>query len=279
MKRLPNLLMIAIIIAVLLGAFGCSKGADPARQEALEQSSEKYHEAMELYKEDKLTEALEAFKHITEDDKDHYIDAQYKVKEITERLFETHVNRAREYYQSKDLERAILSLETALTYRNSQPVKELLEHYRTARNQKETPRLTPEERQAALSEMKTYQEGEGDLKIALDNIYTREFAISDIPIKISGDSVFLKLWVNILNKGTKDILVKPEHIKLYTTDGREHTYHPEYSGHLDMPFVETLLPPNGRASGRVLILIPLEDWYRFEYDDGTNRVIKRVIPY
>jgi hypothetical protein len=127
--------------------------------------------------------------------------------------------------------------------------------------------------------MKTYQGGEGDLKIALDNIYTREFAISEIPIMVSGDSVFLKLWVNVLNEGTKDILVKPEHIKLYTADGREHTSQPEYSGHLDIPFVETLLPPNGRASGRVLILIPLEDWYRFEYDDGTNRVVKRVIPY
>ncbi|HZX46846.1 MAG TPA: hypothetical protein VFF83_06195 [Clostridia bacterium] len=279
MKKLPNLLMIAIIIAVSLGAFGCVKGDDPARQEALEQSSEKYHEAMELYKEEKLVEALEAFKQITEEDKDHYIDAQSKMKEITERLFEIHVNRAREYYQAKDLERAILSLETALTYRNSQPVKELLEHYRAEGNRQETPRLTPEERQAALSEMKTYQGGEGDLKIALDNIYTSEFAISDIPIKISGDSVFLKLWVNVLNEGTKDILVKPGYIKLYIADGREHTYHPEYSGHLDMPFVETLLPPNGRVSGRVLILVPLEDWYRFEYDDGTNRVIKRVIPY
>lgn len=271
--------MIAIIIAVSLGAFGCGKGDDPARQEALEQSSGKYHEAMGLYKEEKLTEALEAFKQITEEDKDHYSDAQNKIKEITERLFEIHVNQAKEYYQAKDLERAILSLETALTYRNSQPVRELLEHYKAEENRQQTPRLTPEERQAALNEMKTYQGGEGDLKIALDNIYTREFAISEIPIMVSGDSVFLKLWVNVLNEGTKDILVKPEHIKLYTADGREHTYHPEYSGHLDIPFVETLLPPNGRASGRVLILIPLEDWYRFEYDDGTNRVVKRVIPY
>ncbi|HQD41471.1 MAG: hypothetical protein GXY97_01375 [Clostridiales bacterium] len=279
MKKSISLLMIAIIIAVSLGAFGCGKGDDPARQEALEQSSGKYHEAMGLYKEEKLTEALEAFKQITEEDKDHYSDAQNKIKEITERLFEIHVNQAKEYYQAKDLERAILSLETALTYRNSQPVRELLEHYKAEENRQQTPRLTPEERQAALSEMKTYQGGEGDLKIALDNIYTREFAISEIPIMVSGDSVFLKLWVNVLNEGTKDILVKPEHIKLYTADGREHTYHPEYSGHLDIPFVETLLPPNGRASGRVLILIPLEDWYRFEYDDGTNRVVKRVIPY
>lgn len=279
MKKSISLLMIAIIIAVSLGAFGCGKGDDPARQEALEQSSGKYHEAMGLYKEEKLTEALEAFKQITEEDKDHYSDAQNKIKEITERLFEIHVNQAKEYYQAKDLERAILSLETALTYRNSQPVRELLEHYKAEENRQQTPRLTPEERQTALSEMKTYQGGEGDLKIALDNIYTREFAISEIPIMVSGDSVFLKLWVNVLNEGTKDILVKPEHIKLYTADGRAHTYHPEYSGHLDIPFVETLLPSNGRASGRVLILIPLEDWYRFEYDDGTNRVIKRVIPY
>ena len=131
--------MIAIIIAVSLGAFGCVKGDDPARQEALEQSSEKYHEAMELYKEEKLVEALEAFKQITEEDKDHYIDAQSKMKEITERLFEIHVNRAREYYQAKDLERAILSLETALTYRNSQPVRELLEHYRTEETDRNTP--------------------------------------------------------------------------------------------------------------------------------------------
>ena len=39
MKKSISLLMIAIIIAVSLGAFGCGKGDDPARQEALEQSS------------------------------------------------------------------------------------------------------------------------------------------------------------------------------------------------------------------------------------------------
>jgi hypothetical protein len=127
--------------------------------------------------------------------------------------------------------------------------------------------------------MQTYQEGEGVLKIALDNIYTREFAISNVPITVSDDTVFLRLWVNIINEGTKDALVKPEYIKLYTSDDRDHAYHAQYSKHLDIPFNEILLPPNGRASGRLLFLIPLENSYRFEYNDGTNRVIKTVIPY
>ena len=271
--------MITVLISTSLGTAGCSKGNDPVDQAVLEKSAEKYQEAVRLYEEEKLSEALEAFRQVDEEDRDHYFDSLDKIEEIKERLFENHVNSAREYYQAKEYEKAVLSLETALTYRDSKPVRELLEHYKDTGNRNETARLTPAERQAALTEMQAYHGGKGSLKIALDNIYTREYTISGIPIKVTDDTIFLKLWVNIVNEGPKDILVKPEYVKLYTGDGRAHTYHPEYSKPLDIPFVETLLPPRGKASGKVLMLIPLEDSYRFEYDDGTNQVTKTVIPH
>lgn len=280
MKKVSGFIVVLALLTAFLGLPGCKRvDNQTAVDSILAQSMQKYNEAVRLYGEEKLLEALEAFKQVDEQDREHYADAQNKIEQINEQLFESYVNQAKEYYNTKEYDKAVSSLETALLYRDSQPVRELLEHYKDAGDPKEHIRLTPEEKKAAMTKMQTYEGGEGSLKIALDNIYTREFIISNIPIEVSDDTVFLKLWVNIINEGTKDIPVKPEYIKLYTQDGRAHAYHPEYSKHLDIPFTETLLPPNGRASGRVLILIPLESSYRFEYDDGINSVTKTVIPY
>jgi tetratricopeptide (TPR) repeat protein len=280
MKKLLNIMIITVISATLIGMCGCSKKDDTVDADATSTlSSEKYQQAMALYTEGRLEEALEAFRQVDKQSSAHYTDTQMKINVLTEKLFEKYVNQADGHYNAGEYQLAISALETALTYRESRPVRELLEHYKSAEGHKSVASYTPEQKQQAIKEMQTYQEGEGVLKIALDNIYTREFAISNVPITVSDDTVFLRLWVNIINEGTKDTLVKPEYIKLYTSDDRDHAYHAQYSKHLDIPFNEILLPPNGRASGRLLFLIPLENSYRFEYNDGTNRVIKTVIPY
>lgn len=280
MKKLLNIIIVIALLTSLIGVSGCGKEATNDQSDASSDTSvEKYKEAMVLYEEDKLEEALEAFKQVEKHDNAHYNDALIKIDQLTETLFERYVNKAGEHYDAGEYEPAISSLETALSYRESRPVRELLDHYRSAEGQNNIASLSPEEKQEVIKEMQTYQGGEGALKIALDNIYTREFTILSTPIEVSGDMVFLKLWVNIINEGTGDVFVKPEYVKVYTSDNRAHTYHPEYSAHLDIPFIEILLPPNGRASGRLLLLLPLESSYRFEYDDGTNKVTKTIIPY
>ncbi len=280
MKKTLSAIIIMALIPTLLSMSGCSnKTGETSSQEVLEHSSQKYQEAMDLCDKGELEQALEAFKQVDQQDQSHYPLAQSKINELKELLFEMYVNKAKEHYTAEEYHLAVSSLETALDYRNSQPVRELLEHYKNAPAGNEDSFDSIEEIQQAKKQMQSYEGGTGNLKISLDNIYTREFSIGNVQVEVSDDIVFLKLWVSIINEGTKNITVKPENIKLFTSDNRAYTYHPEYTKQDDIPFVEILLPPKGRASGKLLILIPLEKSYRFEYNDGVNRVVKNVIPY
>jgi tetratricopeptide (TPR) repeat protein len=280
MKRFLTAIMVIILISSIMGISGCGNNAgSDAAETAQEPSARQYGLAVRLYEEGKLEQALEAFKQVDADDETHYSLSRNKIDQLTQTLFEKNVNQARDYYTAEEYDRAVSSLETALGYRNSRPVRDLLEHYKSTAARKQDNLNSPEDIQQAKKQMLTYEGGTGVLEIALDNIYTKEFAIGNVPIETSGNIVFLKLWVNIINGGEKDVLVKPEYVKLITSDNTAYYYHSEYTMHLDNPFVETLLPPKGKASGRVMVLIPLESFYSFEYDDNTNRVEKTVIPY
>jgi tetratricopeptide (TPR) repeat protein len=279
MKKLLCFFIITVLAASVLGTSGCSSTGQNQADAVSETSAQKFDEAMRLYEDGMPDKALEAFRQVDVEDQTHYPAAREKIDELTHMLFEMHVNRAGEYYADEEFQLAISSLETALEYKDSQPVRSLLEHYKNTERASGRPVVSPKDMEDLKKKMLTYEGGTGKLKIALDNIYTREFSVGGIPVQVSGNTVFLKLWVNIINEGEKEVQVKPEYIKLYTSDDTDYSHHPEYSKHLESPFPEILLPPNGRISGRVLVLIPLESSYRFEYDDGTNRVEKTVIPY
>jgi hypothetical protein len=279
MKKLFCFFIITVLVSSVLGMSGCSSDGQNQADAVSETSAQIFDEAMRLYEDGMTDKALEAFRQVDEDDQTHYPAAREKIDELTHTLFEMHVNKAGEYYTQEKYHLAVSSLETALGYKDSQPVRSLLEHYKDKAESNQQHVISPGDIETLKKKMLTYEGGSGGLKIALDNIYTREFSIGSIPVQVSDNTVFLKLWVNIINEGEKDVPVKPEYIKLYTSDDSAYSYHPEYSRHLENSFTGLLLPPNGRISGRVLVLIPLESSYRFEYDDGTNRVEKTVIPY
>jgi tetratricopeptide (TPR) repeat protein len=253
--------------------------------EALEQkinlaiSAENFKKGNILLENGDLEGALEAFKNVIEVDSENYSSALQKIGEINELLFAKYVNLAKEYYSDDKVELAVETLQKALQIRDSQPVRELIEFYRKKSERQSNTRTAVKDLQEAIRKMQSYEKGTGQLKISLDNIYSKEFLVGNNSIKTSGDSVFLKLWINIINDGDSYCLVKPEYIKLITENSREFTYHPEYTKLLDIPLGEVQLPPKGRASGRLMFVLPLESSYKFEYNDSKNAIVKTVIPY
>lgn len=240
-------------------------------------SAESLKKGMLLLEGGDLEEALHSFENVNPDS-DSYSEAVKRISEVKELLFESYIEKSREYYLDGKPELAVQTLEKALKIRDSQPVRELIGHYRHSPDPKKE-KLSAQDTKEAIEKMRSYEEGTGPLKVSLDNIYSRELQLETGAIKVSGDNVILKLWVNIVNDGEGYWLIKPEYIKLVTGDKREYTYHQDYTGFLDIPFGETQLPPKGRVSGRLVFVIPLENSYKFEYNDGNNIVNKTVIPY
>ncbi|MCL5036948.1 MAG: DUF4352 domain-containing protein [Chloroflexi bacterium] len=131
------------------------------------------------------------------------------------------------------------------------------------------------ERQAAIDQMKRYEQGIGPEEVAVTRINISKW---ESGYTAGENCQFVAMGINVLNTGDSTTHANPNYFTLSTPDGYTVNPDTDTTYGLSRHFDAIDLSPNSYTYGWLIFHIPIKDYYILHYKTYDSSVDKKIIP-